>query len=107
MIDPKRAAVRPRILSPETGEPLLLEDEIRSLLDAGVTGPVPLIGPPGSGKTTAVRHLAAVLPKDSGVGLLDEKDFPIFPWVAVPHLVVFTATKPPDWPCRATFRLAP
>ncbi len=108
MIDPKRAAVRPRILSPETGEPLLLEEEVLALLEAGVTGPVALIGPPGSGKSAAMRHLAAVLPKESRVGLLDEKDpLPVYPWVAVPHLVVFTATTPPDWRCRATFRLAP
>ncbi len=56
MIDPKRAAVRPRILSPETGEPLLLEEEVLALLEAGVTGPVALIGPPGSGKSAAMRH---------------------------------------------------
>jgi uncharacterized protein YjbI with pentapeptide repeats/energy-coupling factor transporter ATP-binding protein EcfA2 len=71
----QRAAVRPRVRS-AGGETLLLEDEVRSLADAGERGYVAILGPVGSGKTTALRHLAAVLPTDCGVTLLDEADPP-------------------------------
>jgi uncharacterized protein YjbI with pentapeptide repeats len=62
MMEPRRAIVRPRVLSPDSGEALLLEDEILRLLDAGAAGVVVLVGPVGSGKATAMEHLAAVLP---------------------------------------------
>jgi uncharacterized protein YjbI with pentapeptide repeats len=51
---------------------LPLEDEVRRLLDAGVSGVVALIGEAGTGKTTALQHLAAVLPPDARIFLLDE-----------------------------------
>jgi uncharacterized protein YjbI with pentapeptide repeats/energy-coupling factor transporter ATP-binding protein EcfA2 len=64
------------VLSPG-GEALPLEDEVRSLVDAGARGLIQITGPSGSGKTTTLRHLAAVLPEacalyldDSGVGTL-------------------------------------
>jgi uncharacterized protein YjbI with pentapeptide repeats/energy-coupling factor transporter ATP-binding protein EcfA2 len=57
-----RAAVRPRVISPETGDGILLEDEVGLLLQAGNCPLVAIVGPPGSGKSMALRHLAAVLP---------------------------------------------
>ena len=58
----ERARVRPRVISPETGEPILLDDKIGQLIQEGRHELVGLVGGPGSGKTTALRHLAAVLP---------------------------------------------
>ena len=58
----KRASVRPHILSPETGETIRLEDEIGRLVEQGYADRIGLIGGPGSGKTTALQHLAAILP---------------------------------------------
>jgi uncharacterized protein YjbI with pentapeptide repeats len=49
-----------------------LEEEILALVEAGATGKVGIFGPPGSGKTTALAHLAAVLPPDAGCVFRDE-----------------------------------
>jgi len=108
MIDPKRAAVRPRILSPETGESLLLEDEVRSLLQRRTLSSVALIGPSGSGKTTALRHLAAVFIAERDLVLLDESDHSPSPggW-SDGRLMVFTRQAPPSWSCKAVYQLAP
>ncbi len=71
-----RAAVRPRVLSPDTHEAVLLEDEIGSLIQKGERGVVQIIGGPGSGKSTALKHLAAVLPPWAleRVRLVEESD---------------------------------
>jgi uncharacterized protein YjbI with pentapeptide repeats/energy-coupling factor transporter ATP-binding protein EcfA2 len=58
----ERARVRPRVISPETGEAIPLDDKIGQLIQEGRHELVGLVGGPGSGKTTALRHLAAVLP---------------------------------------------
>lgn len=71
MVSPQKAAVRPRVISLPSGEALLLEEEVRSFLEAGACGAIRLDGPPGSGKTTALQHLAAVLPSEGQVCLLD------------------------------------
>src|SRR5258708_6152811 len=76
MLEPGRAPVRPRVISPNTGETLLLEDEILSLLERGETGIVWLTGGPGSGKTTALAHLAAVLPASADVKFCDDNASP-------------------------------
>jgi uncharacterized protein YjbI with pentapeptide repeats/energy-coupling factor transporter ATP-binding protein EcfA2 len=71
MIQPQRACVKPRVLSPG-GEALPLEDEVRSLMDAGARGLIQITGPSGSGKTTALQHLAAVLPSECCALYMDE-----------------------------------
>src|SRR5437870_3330244 len=92
MIEPQRAAVRPRASA--NGEALLLEEEVRCLLDAGTRGVVALRGPTGSGKTTALQHLAAVLPPDAPVALLDGwRDASC--WAPrADHLVIYAVTAP-------------
>src|SRR5262245_28577523 len=107
MIHPNKAAVRPRILSPISGDALPLDDEIASLLERGVTGPVALVGPPGSGKSTALRHLAAVLPQQKNLVLFDDFHFDIHPFSSVNQLTVFTAATAPTWACQAVYRLVP
>ena len=71
MITPERAAVRPRVKRKGDDTAYLLEEEIAELAHAGRRGVVVLGGPPGSGKTTAIRHLAAVLPSADTVRLHD------------------------------------
>jgi uncharacterized protein YjbI with pentapeptide repeats len=71
---PERAAVRPRIFSPETGEAMPLEDEILPWVQAHDWGAIRILGPPGSGKTTALRHLADVIPPRPGLRFLDDPD---------------------------------
>jgi uncharacterized protein YjbI with pentapeptide repeats len=58
----QRAQVRPRITSPVTGEAVPLDDQIGQIIEEGRFNRVGLIGGPGSGKTMAIQHLAAVLP---------------------------------------------
>jgi uncharacterized protein YjbI with pentapeptide repeats len=106
----RRAAVRPRVISPETGEAILLEDEIGPMIQAGRCGLVAIAGGPGSGKTTALQHLAAILPpwaKDR-VGLFDEADdLAALEAAAAERLLVIMAPRP-DSPInrRAVYRLA-
>ncbi len=61
-IPAERARVRPRVISLITGEAIPLDDEIGLLIQEGRYWFVCLVGGPGSGITTALRHLAAVLP---------------------------------------------
>jgi hypothetical protein len=59
MIEPRRASVRPRVISPESGEELLLEEVVRSYLEAGLNRTIRLRGDPDSA-AMALRHLAFV-----------------------------------------------
>ncbi len=74
----ERARVRPRVISPETSEAIPLEDEIGTMIQAGRCGVFVIAGGPGSGKTTALRHLAAILPPwaNDHVRLVDQHDVP-------------------------------
>jgi uncharacterized protein YjbI with pentapeptide repeats len=67
MIQAERAAVRPRVISPETGDAIPLED---LLLDSPAKI-VEIVGAHGSGKTTALAHLAAVKGPDHDVAFVD------------------------------------
>ena len=58
----ERARVRPRIVSPITGEAVALDDHIGQIIEHGRYKNIGLLGGPGSGKSTAIRHLQAVLP---------------------------------------------
>jgi uncharacterized protein YjbI with pentapeptide repeats len=70
-VTPQRARVRPRGISPESGESFALEDLIQPFIAARMRGAVRLIGPFGSGKSTALRHLAAVIAPAAGATVLD------------------------------------
>src|SRR5437868_6901702 len=94
MLTPRQAPVRPRVVSPASDSALPLDEEIRTLLDAGERGAVALLGPPGSGKTTALEHLAAVLPRRALVTLLDEPERRQIIEARSERLVVYTAAGP-------------
>lgn len=78
MIAPQRAVVRPRAISPESGQSLPLEELVSSLLETRLPGKaadsyvIQITGGPGSGKSTALAHLAAVLPQSPEVLFLDD-----------------------------------
>jgi hypothetical protein len=73
MIVPRQAPVRPRVFSPYSGEILLLEDEVRDLVETGDSGVIFIVGPAGSGKTMALAHLAAVFSGTNGLRFLDHR----------------------------------
>ena len=84
--------VQPRVISPSSGEAVLLHDEIGLRLDRGERGAIAILGGPGSGKTTAIRHLREVLPSWAAVGLVDSPASPEVPMAAHAreHLLIFT-----------------
>ena len=74
MIHPQRAAVRPHVIFAGATTALLLEDEVLARLDEERWGFVVLKGEPGSGKSTALAHLAHVFADDSRLRLADEPE---------------------------------
>src|SRR5262249_28104500 len=71
MIQPKRALVRPRVLASADADTELLEDAVADALAEGVRG-IAIVGAPGSGRTTALAHVASVLAGEPDVRFLDE-----------------------------------
>jgi uncharacterized protein YjbI with pentapeptide repeats/energy-coupling factor transporter ATP-binding protein EcfA2 len=70
MIEPARAPVRPRVFSSDGT--LLLEEEVGRFLAENASDAIAVVGDIGSGKTTALRHLAAVIPSATKVTFLDQ-----------------------------------
>ena len=68
--------VRPRVISPDTGEAIRLDDEIGRLIQDSQHRLVGLVSGPGSGKTTALHYLATALPPWAlaHIRLLDKPD---------------------------------
>lgn len=115
-ITPKRAPVIPRVelldrAGAPAGEALSIELRINELLQRRQGGLVWLCGGPGSGKTTAVEHLAAVLPAGTPLVLRDDG-------VPLPHhhairdgAIVICTCSHPDSPVAdgvvAIMRMAP
>lgn len=63
MIQPERALVTPRVIWPETGDVVPI-DEVFHRMEGKPSGAIEIVGSSGSGKTTALQHLAAEAPKD-------------------------------------------
>ena len=106
-IVPERARVRPRVLSPETGESLPLEDEVWPRIEAGECGAIRLVGAIGAGKTTALRHLASVLSPLARASLLEDPAPGVVAERARRGLVVYAANESSYPKDLATYRLAP
>ena len=75
---PPRPSARPSsFISPATKASLPLEDAVQTWLDEGQTAWLKIVGGTGSGKTTALVHLAAVYGGLSRLAFLDEGRRPI------------------------------
>jgi uncharacterized protein YjbI with pentapeptide repeats len=104
---PRRAEVRPRVVMPESGDALCLEDEVVSLAKRGLRGAVRITGPAGMGKTTALAHLAAGLPRELGVTIIDEPNPADLRDCVDERLVVYAADSAIGARHLATLPLAP
>ena len=88
-----RARVRPRVYSAEGGESLPLEDEIGPILAAHERGSIRISGPDGSGKSTALAHLARLMPPHLQVCFLDQPDPLRVSEASTMGLVVFASSR--------------
>jgi uncharacterized protein YjbI with pentapeptide repeats len=107
VVTPRRAPVRPRVLVPQIGESLPVDELIQDLLASPARGWVRLTGPPGSGKSTVLEHLAHVF-EGRDIVLIDEPRPDDLAGLPPLSCVVFTNPLPQDG-CRAThnYHLAP
>jgi uncharacterized protein YjbI with pentapeptide repeats/energy-coupling factor transporter ATP-binding protein EcfA2 len=95
------------VLSPEGGGPFCVEDEVLPFAKVGDRGAIRIYGPPGSGKSTALRHLAAALPPEHAVCVLDDPDEATVAEQAGAGLVVYASETLIGPKNIATFQLAP
>ncbi len=105
MISPERAPVRPRVILPETNDTIPLEDLVREF-QGRLGEALAIVGGVGSGKTTALAHVAAVLADNLKVSFLDEPT-PAELYHAVSlGAVVFTLREAEDSLRRLSYSLA-
>ena len=95
MISPRRAPVRPRAISSETGGTVLLEDVIEFYAEQGHHGAIEIGGGPRSGKTTALAHLASLACADKLLLVDDARPTDIQTNLS-DQLVVYTTRCPLD-----------
>ncbi len=103
---PQNAYVTPRVVSPETGDAILIE-EVLAEIGGRASGAIEIVGDRGAGKTTVLECLAALMPPDSGVVLLDEPDPSRLAQAAASAMVIYTTREPRSVGKLQTFRLAP
>ncbi len=105
-IHPIRALVRPRVISPETGDAIPLEDVLLEVCGSSQRV-IEIVGGCGSGKSTALAHLAAILPPDRKVVLLDDASPESVAEATNMVAVVFTSMHPHSVPGAVSYRLVP
>jgi energy-coupling factor transporter ATP-binding protein EcfA2 len=96
MIVPRRAPVRPRVTSGESGATLLLEDAVQGLIASARRGSIKIDGPSGSGKTTALEHLAHVFAGETNLQFVEGASNVENPKMALNQWIVFTVAGPGD-----------
>ena len=69
-IEPQRAAVKPRIRTRDGGS-VPLENELLPLLHPGAKGIIVILGETGSGRTSALQHVACLAPPDAHIKFVD------------------------------------
>jgi uncharacterized protein YjbI with pentapeptide repeats/energy-coupling factor transporter ATP-binding protein EcfA2 len=107
MITPRRALVRPRVLMAQTGDSLQLELVLQDLMASSKPAYVCLIGPAGSGKTTALEHLASVF-EGHEIVLFDEPQPNDLVNLPTSRWIVFTSPTVEDrFPWAHSYQLAP
>src|SRR5947209_7557211 len=113
-VRPVPAPVVPRVRAAGAGPDaaaLPLHARVGPMLGAaGVRGVVAVTGPPGSGKTVALEHLASVLLADSRLHRVHLVDGGPFEWaeaVGRAGLVVYACDAVPRSPLLAAFEMAP
>ena len=102
-----RASVRPRGIPTSGDESFRLDEEILPFLRSGEPGAIRIVGPPGSGKSTALSHLAAVLATEGPVEFLDGPDPAGLDARSRLGPVVYASDGPPRPKDRTSYRLAP
>ena len=106
MVTPQRAIVRPRVFSPGGTVALPVEEVVAELLDRGIERPIQILGGPGAGKTTALRHLAAVCVPDPRITLIDDPSLADLAAAQEKSRVIFAGRKELAAYC-VVLRLAP
>jgi uncharacterized protein YjbI with pentapeptide repeats len=91
---PAFAIVRPRVRLKRTGESHLIDDVISELAEDLSTGVIWITGGPGSGKSTAISHLAALFSHVEHLIFLDEPSPTELEQHQHESLVVATMTRP-------------
>jgi uncharacterized protein YjbI with pentapeptide repeats len=106
MIHPDRTPVKPRVMSPETGDEIPLEDILlEGARKAG--GVLEIVGGVGSGKTMALAHMAATVPPNLGVVYLDDVSLTSVVEAARSATVVFTSLDSRPLCGAVSYRLLP
>jgi len=109
-IEPETAVVRPRAVSPDTGDVLPLDELVLSWLGRQHRGVIQIAGSPGSGKSTAIRHIADALPPLPHLRYFDPCDRVAAESFASVGFAVVTADTLSEWEPEVPFcrlRLAP
>jgi uncharacterized protein YjbI with pentapeptide repeats len=103
-----RARVRPRVFSPYGNGSMPLEDEVGPFLVTDTPSAIQIVGAPGAGKTTALGHLASIVPPYLRVSFLDEPEPPAVNEALARGWVVFTSNisaNPAHFPIAPANRL--
>ncbi len=94
MIEPVRAAVRPRVRLQPSGEIVLLEDVVAEHLAAGKSQTILLCGEVGAGTTAALYHLAECFSTNPGVRFDDSSYEPESPTEDPRGWIIIHSEKP-------------